>query len=70
MAIAEGIGDGLDLKPLGRVMPILRETRAPAVVVASDDLDEELGRRTIGHLETWLGDRAEADAGPAEGQVP
>jgi N-acetylmuramoyl-L-alanine amidase len=69
LAIAEGIGEGLDLKSLGRVMPILRETRAPAIVVATDDLDEGLGRRSVELLETWLGDRADAADGRSD-QVP
>jgi N-acetylmuramoyl-L-alanine amidase len=57
-ALAEGIAEQLDLKPLGRVMPILRDTRAPAIVVATEPLDEELGRGTIDALEEWLEGRS------------
>jgi N-acetylmuramoyl-L-alanine amidase len=57
-AIAEALSEALDLKPLGRVMPILRETRAPSVVIATDDLDESLGARSISALEKWLETRS------------
>lgn len=54
LAIAEGVSGELGLEPQGRVMPILRETRAPAIVIATEKLDEELGERTVDALESWL----------------
>lgn len=61
-AVAHGVGSILDLEPHGRVMPILRETRAPAIVVAAEHLDEALGRSTVDALERWLGSEAAARA--------
>ncbi len=58
LAIATGLSSALGLEPHGRVMPILRETRAPAVVIATEPLDAELGRRTIDALDRWLGSQA------------
>ena len=60
LALAGGLSSVLGLKPLGRVMPILRETRAPAVVIATEPLNDELGSLTIDALETWLGSEAAA----------
>jgi len=62
LALAGGLASVLGLKPLGRVMPILRETRAPAVVIATEPLNDELGALTIDALETWLGSEAAARA--------
>lgn len=65
LAIAEGLSEALDLMPHGRVMPILRETRAPTVVIASEPLTAEFGSHVIDALESWLGqaarERPEAD---------
>ncbi len=58
LAIARGLSSALGLEPQGRVMPILRETRAPAVVIATTPLDAELGRLAIDSLERWLGSQA------------
>jgi len=53
-AIADGLAARLELKPLGRVMPILRETRAPAVVIAAGHLDADVGSAAVDALEAWL----------------
>lgn len=44
MAIAEALGDRLGVEALGRTMPILKETRAPAVVVALRSMNRRAGR--------------------------
>lgn len=44
MAIAEHIGDRLGIRAYGRTMPILKETRAPAVVIALRSLNRRAGR--------------------------
>jgi N-acetylmuramoyl-L-alanine amidase len=62
LALAGGLAVALGLEPQGRVMPILRETRAPAVVIATEPLDDALGSRTIDALEDWLGSEAAARA--------
>jgi len=62
LALAGGLSSALGLEPQGRVMPILRETRAPAVVIATEPLDGELGSLTIDALESWLGSEAAARA--------
>ncbi len=42
-SIATSIGPALDLPAVGMASPILKETRAPAIIVASDDLTPLLG---------------------------
>ncbi|MCB1246611.1 MAG: hypothetical protein KDB69_05050, partial [Acidimicrobiia bacterium] len=42
--IASRLAERLDLRPYGRSMPILKETRAPAVVVAVRSLSRKVGR--------------------------
>ncbi len=61
-AIARGLASSLQLKPRGRDMPILRETRATAVVIASDGLDGALGDLTAVSIERWLGSQAASRA--------
>ena len=61
-AIAGGLSSALGLEPQGRVMPILRETRAPAVVIATELLDAALGRLTMDTLDRWLGSQAASRA--------
>ncbi|MEE9298223.1 MAG: peptidoglycan-binding protein [Acidimicrobiia bacterium] len=61
-AIARGLAPALGLEPLGRVMPILRETRSPAVVIASDAVDQSIGDLAAISLERWLGSQAAARA--------
>ena len=43
-ALAETIGDVLGIAPSGRAIPILKNTRSPAVVVATDNLAETTTR--------------------------
>lgn len=50
IAIASVIGGTVE----GRTHPILRETRAPAAVVARASLDADLGRAVAVGLETFL----------------
>lgn len=57
--LAAHIGAALRLPRAGRAGAILRETRAPAVVVAVPHLDAELGRATVEGLERFF--RAPAD---------
>jgi len=53
-ALARAIAPRLGLRPVGRVMPILRETRAPAIVVAVPRLGPRLGRAVITALDAWI----------------
>ncbi len=52
--IASALSPALDLQPLGLASPILKETRAPAIIVFSDDLGPLLGARVIGALQDFL----------------
>jgi len=60
LAIAHGLSPELGLEPQGRGMPILRETRAPAVVIATEPLDAALGTLTMDALDRWLESQAAA----------
>ncbi|MDX1690566.1 MAG: peptidoglycan-binding protein [Acidimicrobiia bacterium] len=53
-AIAGTVARRLGLDPVGRVTPMLRETRAPAVVVAVPRLDAPLGRLVVRALADWF----------------
>jgi N-acetylmuramoyl-L-alanine amidase len=44
MAVAQALADRLGVPALGRTMPILKETRAPAVVVALRSMNRRAGR--------------------------
>jgi N-acetylmuramoyl-L-alanine amidase len=44
MAIAQVLADRVGVSPVGRTMPILKETRAPAVVVALRSMNRRSGR--------------------------
>ena len=44
--LAKVVGDHVGLDPAGRVTSLLRETRAPAICVATPDLTAEVGRAT------------------------
>lgn len=50
MALASIVGGVVE----GRSAPILRETRAPAAVIARSPMTEELGRQTVRGLEVFL----------------
>lgn len=56
-ALAGALAPRLGLSPIGRVMPLLRETRAPAIVVAVPGLGPRLGRAVVRALEEWLSSR-------------
>lgn len=44
MAVAEALADRLGVPAVGRTMPILKETRAPAVIVALRSMNRRAGR--------------------------
>ncbi|MDA2978899.1 MAG: peptidoglycan-binding protein [Actinomycetota bacterium] len=44
MVVAQHIADRLDIRPLGRTMPLLKETRAPAAIVALKSTNRRVGR--------------------------
>jgi N-acetylmuramoyl-L-alanine amidase len=52
--LAAAVASGLALEPVGRTIPMLRETRATAIVVSLPHLDEVLGRTVVRALDTWL----------------
>ncbi len=41
---------------------MLRETRAPAVVIARPDLDDALGRKVVAGLDSFFSSLGQADA--------
>jgi len=53
--MAEAVADGLGVDPVGRVTPLLRETRAPAIIIALGRLDAALGAATARSLQAWVG---------------
>lgn len=53
-ALAMAVARVLQVPAHGRVMPILVETRPPAIVVALKDLAGETGRTAIEAIENWL----------------
>ena len=56
-ALAGALAPRLGLTSVGRVTPILQETRAPAVVVTVPGLGARLGRATVAGLDAWLASR-------------
>lgn len=52
--MATAVASGLGLAVLGRTIPILRETRAPAVVVATPRLGAPVGRAVIETIDEWM----------------
>jgi len=56
-ALASALAPRLGLAPVGRVTPILQETRAPAVLVTVPGLGARLGRATVAGLDAWLAAR-------------
>lgn len=56
-ALAGALAPRLGLLPVGRVTPILQETRAPAVLVTVPSLGARLGRAAVAGLDTWLASR-------------
>ncbi|MFQ5947530.1 MAG: peptidoglycan-binding protein [Acidimicrobiia bacterium] len=61
--LAKEIAGRLEVAPAGRSMPILKETRAPAIVVCVSTLDSRVGRVVGGGLQSWF----EAAAQPTSG---
>ncbi len=59
-ALADSVAAGLGLDAVGRSMPILKETRAPAVIITVPRLDAPLGRAVTRGLERWFSGREEA----------
>jgi N-acetylmuramoyl-L-alanine amidase len=55
--IAAVVAAGLGVDPVGRVTPLLRETRAPAIVVAVPRLDETVGATAARSVSEWMGNR-------------
>ena len=53
-SIATAVAPRLGLQPAGLASPILKETRAPAVVVLSDDLSPLLGASVVGALRDFF----------------
>jgi N-acetylmuramoyl-L-alanine amidase len=62
--LAQGIAGRLGLEAIGRLSPILRETRATAVVVTVPTLDARLGSAVARGIQAWLRARAEESAQP------
>ena len=56
--IASVVAARLGVDAVGRVTPLLRETRAPAIVVALPRLDETVGEGVARTLAEWLGSRS------------
>jgi N-acetylmuramoyl-L-alanine amidase len=52
--IAAAVASGFGVEPVGRVTPLLRETRAPAIVVALPSLDEVVGASAVRSIEEWM----------------
>lgn len=55
--LARRIGEAIGAKALGMATAILRETRAPAVIVARNELTADLGRRVVEGLEAFFTQR-------------
>jgi N-acetylmuramoyl-L-alanine amidase len=53
--IAVAVAGGLGVEAVGRVTPLLRDTRAPAIVVALPRLDVAVGASTARSIESWFG---------------
>lgn len=53
--IASAVAAGLGVEPVGRVTPLLRETRAPAIVVTLPRLDGTVGESVARSVDEWMG---------------
>jgi len=62
-AIATGLAARLGVRPAGRHMPLLRATRAPAVVVSLPRLDSTLGRGVVRAVDAWFDEAGRQGAG-------
>jgi hypothetical protein len=63
-AVAAGLASRLGVKAAGRAVPLLRATRAPAVIVSLPRLDSALGRSVVRALDSWLADTVALGAKP------
>ena len=63
LALAGAVAPRLGLEAIGRVTPILRESRAPAITVTVPTLDGRLGRLVIRAISSWVETIAEERAG-------
>jgi N-acetylmuramoyl-L-alanine amidase len=52
--MAKVVASGLGVRVVGRTTPLLRDTRAPAIVVALPRLDAAAGRAVARSIEAWL----------------
>lgn len=52
--LAQAIGGELGFEVRGRATPMLKETRAPAVVIQAEDPGDDVGRAVVTGLETFL----------------
>jgi N-acetylmuramoyl-L-alanine amidase len=62
-AIGGAVAAALGVNAVGRSTPLLRETRAPAVVVVLPHLDPAVGRAVARAIEMWLGSDRDAVVG-------
>ena len=58
-AVAAALASALGLKPIGRDTPLLRATRAPAIILALPRLDSNLGRTVIRSMDQWFKDHGQ-----------
>lgn len=65
LVVAQHIADRLVVKPLGRTMPILKETRAPAAVVALKSTNRRAGR-IVANLVASLYERSDEAQSPSK----
>ncbi len=54
LAVATALGEALGVSAVGRSTPLLRATRAPAVLVALPRLDSSLGKVVMRRLDRWF----------------
>ena len=62
LALATAVAPRLGLEAIGRVTPLLRETRAPAIIVTVPALDARLGRLVVRAISEWMAADAERRA--------
>ncbi|OFW67012.1 MAG: hypothetical protein A2Z12_07090 [Actinobacteria bacterium RBG_16_68_21] len=53
-AMAESVAAAIGVEPIGRMTPLLRETRVPAIVVCLPRLDANVGAEVISALVAWF----------------
>jgi N-acetylmuramoyl-L-alanine amidase len=61
-ALAGALAPRLGLSAVGRVSPLLQQTRAPAIVVALPAVGPRVGRAVVRALEAWLSSRPQEEA--------